>query len=1158
MANYKGWFILAWASWGGAASLFPGPADPADYNRIEPPEVFIFPTPREATYGPLDLEISGTERARAGFILPSDPSPTLRAAVEDFNAELQRIAPEAQPLPMMEVGTAVPEGIVTHLLLGTVGHLPPLDELLAAAGLYITPTEPGPQGYRLAVWEEGEKRFVLLAGCDDQGAYWAAGSFAQLLRVSEDGRVRAYRANVRDWPGFQRRMTAVEAVYESNHNGLPSMKERMARVLALKYNVSCYSGDSRELNAWLRPRGFRAGTGYWTMQNIGRQASEWGVPPFSWSDERINRAWVEEYRRNAEALQPGLVIWHDCTDAGWFNRYLDRFWNERDEADRAAYPEEHPGRADAHRFNRIYQAVKAVSPDTDLYFTVPCYYDRPQDNHLPRIELFRDYLRTLGKLTPNDIVWVLEDRSPEDIAAYEHYLGGRCMNYRYPLPGEGGFWSTNFTSAREAAGYSDSYWFCVGHYEHDLMMACGAQYLWNPDVPADYDYIVRELVPQAARFLYGRAWREMAEFLVNLHLNDVLLRNSSQVEVVRVGQEKVGRAVELLRTAREKIEPALADGRVGIERLLQRMEGVQQWIGLRLAISEALDHAQQAEVLLAFGQLDKARAALEKAAGFLAGLGEEEINRHGFQEDCAQARERLAKLREALEGSGVGQGELRVLPLDGRWQFRLDLQDAGRAERWFAWEADRSGWAEIRVPGLWEQSDVPGAAPDYDGVAWYARTFRLPALWQGRKIVLHVGACDDEAWAYLNGEFVGAHLVKDHPETAWEEPFEFDVTPQVRWGRDNLLVIRVHDIHGGGGLWRSVYLRADEPDRPPPGPGAVEIQAEGVEAEAPSPQPPLEKARPRGFIEPGEWAAVLTSPDAGRSVQVTVRFVGYGDDVRNSAGRDLTEEEITWLADHGVGRLAISSFTVGGQQLVMQNRYPGFLLAFHYHWDGYEWNYHSLESAEVIRNEEVEAVQCQGRSFCANYGRFETWMRYEYEFGLRADGLGYEALTLIPEHDTGFSPARNGPPYGHSGVGSAINGLQWALGRLPSSFQIALVAPLADLPPQALMLDYASDRVVWEGPIASGGGVGAYDPVGGVYLALLVDPQVGRAAGAIRQFDAQEYPGDEVLLELTPPLTSDWPAGSRNEFKRWFAAGQAGDVEAAKAALQEVRTRLAP
>ncbi len=704
---------MVWAACICGVLLSAGHAQQVDYGKIEPPEVFIFPTPREATYGRLDIRISTPSGAQAVIILPSNPSPTLQAAAEDLNAQLRRIAPDAQPLPVLQEGDSAPRGTVTYVLIGAAGAMRKLDELAAAEGIHVTAGEPGPQGYRIAVHEEGEKRYVLLIGSDDQGAYWAAGSFAQLLRRGHDGDVRAYSASVRDWPGFQWRMTSVEAVYESNYDGVTSMKERMARVLALKYNVSCYSGDNRELNEWLRTRGFRAGTGYWTMQHIGRKAAELGIKPYNWSDARLNEAWAEAYKRNAANSRPGLVIWHDCTDAGWFDKYIDKFWNQREEADKAAYPDVHPARADAARINLIYDAVKSVSPDTQLYFTVPCYYDNPQDDSLPYIELFRDYLRTLGKLTPNDIVWVLEDRGPASIVAYSHYLEGRCVNYRYPLPGQGGFWSTNFTSAKAAAGYTDAYWFCVGHYEQDLLLAGGAQYMWNPELPTDYEYIVKVMVPQACKFLYGSAWREMAEFFVNVNVNDILLQRAKQVAVVRAGQEKVRRAIELLTAARDKVEPALADGRIGIERLLARMQAAEQWLGMRLAISEALDRCQRAETLIAFEQSDKAQEVLAEAEELLGRLEAGKVGQYSWLKgDYEQATARCKKLKEVISKGESAEASLFVLPLDGQWRFRLDPEDIGREEKWFAVDCDRSDWGHRLVCPQFQGATGVAWAPD--------------------------------------------------------------------------------------------------------------------------------------------------------------------------------------------------------------------------------------------------------------------------------------------------------------------------------------------------------------------------------------------------------------------------------------------------------------
>lgn len=1137
-----------------------------DFRKHPPPEVFIYPTPREATYGKLDIAVSGPDRSRACIVLPSNPSPFLRAAAEDLTSALLRIAPRAKTIPIDEGRPS--DNVPTCILLGVAGSHPALDEALHAAKLPVTAVDPGSQGYRISVRQERRRKLVLLAGCDEQGASWACRSFAQLLRADGQGNVRAYSVNVRDWPGFARRMTTVEAVYESKHNGLASMKERMAVVLGLKYNVSCYSGDNAELNPWLKDRGFKAGTGYWTFQNVSRKATELGLKPYNWSDDRILNAWSEEYARNARNLKPGLVIWHDCTDAGWFNKYLDKFWGERDDIDKKNYPDAHPARADAERFNRIYQAVKAASPDSDVYFTVPCYYDQPQNDKLPRIELFRDYLRTLGKLTPKDIVWVLEDRGPADIAAYQQYLGGRCVNYRYPFPTADGMWSTNFTAAKHAVGVSDSYWFCVGHYPNDLMMACAAEYLWNPDTPEDYPHITENLVPRASRFLFGDAWREMAEIIVNVNLVVENLKTAKQVEVVQVGQRKVNRAVELLRTATQKCDSSLPDGRVSIQKLLNQMGGAQKWLGLRLALSEAHEQCQQAEALLVFGQATRSRESLDAAKRLLGRVEESQLREFTWlQEDRKAASEKIAALEQGLQTGDAGQRELNILPLDGQWQFKLDPKDAGGKEKWFKSTFDRSGWAGIGVPGLWEQSNVPGAAPGYDGVAWYARSFTMPPKWKGRKVVLHIGACDDEAWGYVNGAFVGDHKEKDHPQVCWEEAFEFDITKAVKWTSPNLLVIRVNDTHLGGGIWKSVYLRADEPDRPAPGPGDVEIKEGGKPPSLRKPiDPTAGKARTsqrtatsqtRTEVQPG-WSTVLASPSKDEQIEITVSLLGHGPDPESSLQRPLADTEKKWFADHRVGRLTITSFMVGDKQLVIQNRYPGHLIAFSYSWDGTWWHYHSLEEVKVTHNALKESVLCKGRSFCADYGRFETWMKYEYEIGVRADGLIHENLTLIPDHDTGFSPHRNGPPYGSTSAGCSVSGLRLALERLPSGFTTALVAPFDKAPARAFDLDYASDKLVWSGRMEGFGCVGAYDSTAGVYFALIAPAGDKSATGSIQQFDAHGYPGDELWINTLRPLVQEWPSGSRNTLKRWIATGKAGDLEAAKQALRRSEASLTP
>ena len=56
---------------------------------------------------------------------------------------------------------------------------------------------------------------------------------------------------------------------------------------------------------------------------------------------------------------------------------------------------------------------------------------------------------------------------------------------------------------------------------------------------------------------------------------------------------------------------------------------------------------------------------------------------------------------------------------------------------------------------------------------------------------------------WLNGTFVGQHAVG---VSGWDKPFQLDVTDEVRWGKRNLLVVRVFDARMAGGIWKPIKL----------------------------------------------------------------------------------------------------------------------------------------------------------------------------------------------------------------------------------------------------------------------------------------------------------------------------------------------------------------
>ncbi|NUN96043.1 MAG: beta-galactosidase [Candidatus Omnitrophica bacterium] len=105
---------------------------------------------------------------------------------------------------------------------------------------------------------------------------------------------------------------------------------------------------------------------------------------------------------------------------------------------------------------------------------------------------------------------------------------------------------------------------------------------------------------------------------------------------------------------------------------------------------------------------------------------------------------------------------------------------------------------------------------------WYRKSFEIPAEWAGKRVLLHIGACDWETTAWLNGSELGTHR-------GGSTPFTFELTHALAPG-SNTLVLKVYDDHRTGcqasgkqsdrvesygcmytrttGIWQTVWLEA--------------------------------------------------------------------------------------------------------------------------------------------------------------------------------------------------------------------------------------------------------------------------------------------------------------------------------------------------------------
>jgi beta-galactosidase/beta-glucuronidase len=146
----------------------------------------------------------------------------------------------------------------------------------------------------------------------------------------------------------------------------------------------------------------------------------------------------------------------------------------------------------------------------------------------------------------------------------------------------------------------------------------------------------------------------------------------------------------------------------------------------------------------------------------------------------------------------VARAETRI-GLNGEWQFRLDPREEGENAGWQ--KVVPAGTETVRVPHTW------GVGPheEFEGKAWYFRSFSLPPALRGQRVEIHFGASFYRARAFLNGALVGEH---EGGHTEWF----VDVTP--RLAAVNVIAVEVDNrpglatipgwamrLHGTGNIW---------------------------------------------------------------------------------------------------------------------------------------------------------------------------------------------------------------------------------------------------------------------------------------------------------------------------------------------------------------------
>ena len=139
----------------------------------------------------------------------------------------------------------------------------------------------------------------------------------------------------------------------------------------------------------------------------------------------------------------------------------------------------------------------------------------------------------------------------------------------------------------------------------------------------------------------------------------------------------------------------------------------------------------------------------------------------------------------------------RGVNLEGLWKFAI-----GDNTEWSKPNVDDNDWNTILVPASWEQQGYR----DYDGKAWYRKTFFVPSDYNvNEKQVLVLGKIDDIDQTFLNGTLVGKTGNMSKMQVGgweWSQPrYYYIIDAKLEAGKFNTISVRVFDRGGAGGIY---------------------------------------------------------------------------------------------------------------------------------------------------------------------------------------------------------------------------------------------------------------------------------------------------------------------------------------------------------------------
>ena len=163
------------------------------------------------------------------------------------------------------------------------------------------------------------------------------------------------------------------------------------------------------------------------------------------------------------------------------------------------------------------------------------------------------------------------------------------------------------------------------------------------------------------------------------------------------------------------------------------------------------------------------------------------------------------------------RGDASWLNLNGPWEYQTDRGLSGEQRNF----QNGAAFHETIIVPFCRESELSGIGDkDFCEGVWYRKTLTLPEGWAGKRILLHIGACDYYTKVWVNGTYLGDHI-------GGYVAFSFDITKALKEGENTITIGVRDDLRSGNqpagkqsnlyhsygcfytrttGIWQTVWL----------------------------------------------------------------------------------------------------------------------------------------------------------------------------------------------------------------------------------------------------------------------------------------------------------------------------------------------------------------